>query len=188
MRKLAVSLALACALAPHFASAQAYKASVLYAEPADSSAASAPIAAPEPEPSRTPAFHAPRVPRSQPIILAPILGSLAGGVGLAYAGLALGYAANRNTEDIPSSAIAGFALGEVIGVPLGAHLGNGLRGSLAGDLGISLLSGLAGLGLGSLDSGGGLFLVGAAGQIALTVANERHQGKKRAEREAAATP
>ncbi|MEP7029109.1 MAG: hypothetical protein ABI960_10975 [Candidatus Eisenbacteria bacterium] len=181
-------LALACACAPHFALAQAYKASVLYSEPAESTAAPAGISAPEPEPPRTPAFHAPSVRRSQPIILAPILGSLAGGIGLAYAGLALGYAGNPNTQDISVGAIAGFVLGEMIGVPLGAHLGNGRRGNFAGDLGISVLTGLAGIGLGSLDSGGGAYLLGAAGQIALTIANERATARRRLAREAAAAP
>lgn len=194
MRVPAPSLALACALAsfaPCPAEAQDYRASVLYTEPANFLAASEPaVAAPTTtDSSAQPTFHPPRVARAQPTIVAPILGSVLGGAALGVAGFLIGNGANPSSfDDIPVGGIIGYTIGETIGVPLGAHLGNGRRGNLAGDLGVSLLGHLAAFGLLSLDSGGGAYLVGLAGQIAITVANERHQGKKRAEREAAAAP
>ena len=76
-------------------------------------------------------------------------------------------------------AATGYLVGETIGLPLGVHFGNARRGNFAGDLGVSLLGHLGAIALGALTSSGIGYAIGLAGQLAITVANERHVGERK---------
>jgi hypothetical protein len=89
------------------------------------------------------------------------------------------------SDDIPEGAILGYFVGETVSMPLGVHLGNAGNGSLAGDLGLSLLGHVASIALGSITGSAG-YLVGMTGTVALTVANERKVARRRLQEEASA--
>ena len=121
---------------------------------------------------------------------APILGSLVCGSALGFAFGMIGNSTDTgHSEDIPYGAFIGYLIGETIGVPIGAHLGNARRGNIAGDLGISILGHIAALGLASIGGSAG-YVAGISVQILATTVNERSVGRKRAleryEREQAA--
>lgn len=130
-----------------------------------------------------------RIENAQPPLGVPILGGLLGG-GLGVVGGAMIGASVTDGQDeftqlgvILSSAF----VGEVLLLPLGVHLGNDRRGSYASDLGVSLLAGLAAIGLASLAGEGG-FALGVSLQVGLVVAQERHTAGHRLEQAAAASP
>lgn len=185
------------------AQAQAYRSSILYLEPV------APVEAPLPDRAGVkpwladtpdsagadtlvrPALHPPEVQELhlQPPLVEPIaVGALATFAG-AYAGAHIGDQIEGNSgsssEDYPVGALVGFLVGETIGLPLGVHFGNARRGNFAGDLGISLLGHLGAIGLTGLTGSLVGYAIGVAGQLAITVANERHVGGRKARERAA---
>lgn len=126
-------------------------------------------------------FHPPGVgqlrtqaPLAIPIVVGTVLGTFAG-----YEGALIGDRTSPAYDDIPVGAALGFVAGETIGMPLGVHFGNARRGSFLGDLGMSALGQAAAIGLSLLTSSSAGYFVGLAGQVALTVANERRVGARR---------
>jgi len=197
--RLAALLLLATLVGPATGRAQPYRASVLWTAPdsassagtgADSAAAGT---AQLPDSAR--AFHAPAVaafdPQAgEPSMAAPILGSLVCGSALGFAFGMIGNSTDTgHSEDIPYGAFIGYLIGETIGVPIGAHLGNARRGNIAGDLGISILGHIAALGLASIGGSAG-YVAGISVQILATAVTEQKVGRLRAtarhEREQAA--
>jgi hypothetical protein len=93
-------------------------------------------------------------------VVLPAAGALvfgtAGFLGGALVGYRIGRAASDSSCDLFcgwSAMLVGAILGESLGVGAGAHLGDGHRGNLAADLGVSLLGGAVGTVLLSLTSG-----------------------------------
>ena len=170
-----------------------YTASVMYAGadssaatpvPADTMAADSTFAAP---------LHAPDIPtlRTQPPLIQPIVIGVVSTVAGAAGGGLIGYQLDKGNsyEFLPVGTAVGYLIGETILLPVGVHLGNARHGSFLGDLGISVLGHLGAIGLASLG-GGAVYIVGVAGQIAATVANERSSAARRlrAERASAERP
>jgi hypothetical protein len=129
----------------------------------------------------------------QPTIILPLTGGAVMGAGMGY-GLAWGGAllAGEGESSDDLSALGGFILGgfvgEVTGVALGTHLGNGAKGSFARNLGMSVLTGAIAV---AAASGGGAAgaIAGAALQLGTTLAVERHAARERwRERTAASGP
>ena len=127
-----------------------------------------------------------------PPLLEPVLAGIAGGAIGLFGGGYLGYQIDRSNGyggewDGVSGAVFGGLIGEMVLLPLGVHTGNADRGSYAADLGVSVLTGAAGLGLlaatGSLEVGG---IAGVALQLASVVWTERRMDKQRTEARRAA--
>ncbi len=121
----------------------------------------------------------------QPHIAIPLATSLVMGAGLAYAlgwgGVLIAEGGNASSEDWDALALGatGFFAGEVVGVALGAHVGNGSRGSFGRDLGISFLSGLVAAGAASIAGIPGA-IIGVGAQIYYTVRTERDRAAEKA--------
>ena len=132
-----------------------------------------------------PPLHTPPLPGfGQPNPAWPISMGLVGGFAGGLAGAAVGAIASDFEED--AAPLIGFFVGESLFMPVGVHLGNAGNGSFVGDLGISLLGNLVSVGIGSIAGGGAGYAVGAAGTLAIAVANERAVGRRRLERHASA--
>jgi hypothetical protein len=196
-RTLAVLVVAMILGAPAAADAQDWRASVLARAPVEDGAdlgfgggaiAQAAVPADTAAATRTPP-PASRVvgqePRQQPPLIYPIVAGVAAGFAGAYAGAMIGDSQDQSWDDIPVGAILGYLVGETICLPIGVHLGNARHGSFLGDLGVSLLGQVAAIGLASIGSSGG-YVVGLAGQVAITVLNERRTGARHLREEAAA--
>ena len=134
-----------------------------------------------------PPFHAPPLPEiEQPNLAWPIGAGVVGGVAGGLAGAAIGAGLDGDEYEEEAGVLIGYFVGESLFMPLGVHLGNGGNGSFAGDLGLSLLGHVASIALGTITGGGASYLVGVAGTVALTVANERKVGRRRLQDEATA--
>lgn len=120
----------------------------------------------------------------QPSVVAPVLAGAAGGALGLYGGAVAGLLATGNEGEWNFGLIVGAFVGETLLLPIGVHLGNGSRGSFLGDLGLSILTGLAGAGVAGLAGTAG-FAIGAAGQLAAVVANERATARRHLAEEAA---
>jgi hypothetical protein len=123
--------------------------------------------------------------RKQPPLIYPIVAGLAAGFAGAYGGVLIGDSQDQGWEEIPVGAIFGYLVGETVSLPIGVHLGNARHGSFLGDLGVSVLGQLAAIGASAIGNGGG-YVVGLAGQVAITVLNERRTGERHLRKEAAA--
>ncbi len=191
------------AAATSTAHAQAYRSSILHVE------AAAPAETPLPDRAGvkpwladTPdsagvdtlvrqALHPPEVQELhlQPPLVQPIVVGALATIAGAYAGAQIGDLIEGNSgsssEYLPVGAAIGFLVGETIGLPLGVHFGNARRGNFAGDLGISLLGHLGAIGLAGLTGSLVGYAIGVAGQLAITVATERHVGGRKARERAA---
>ena len=165
MKLLLAALLLAV---PAVSGAQDYRASILYAAPADTAAP-------------TLAY----VPRDtladlrQPAIGWPLFGGLAGGVAGTYGGLLVGVALDPNADDITTEMVAGLLVGEMLLLPVGVHLGNARKGSFLADLGVSVVIGTTAILLTSGTDSGVPLVVGAIAQYGAVVAVERSTAKKR---------
>jgi len=125
----------------------------------------------------------------------PVVGALVGGAIGAYGGAVLGLAfvddshGGDEWEDL-TAAFLGATAGEVVLMPLGAHFGNGSRGSYWSALGGSLLGYAATLGLSFLGTAG--TIVGLGIQTGLSVSAEirsaRHRAAEHAARAAGEAP
>jgi len=199
MRITKLLLLLLAVLIPATGQAQTYRASVLWVLP-DSAlgGASGPDSVPAGAPavSDTPPFHAPGTEpfdpkRGESPLATPVVGGIVGGAAFSAAGILIGNAVDPQPsgEFIPTGIVLGYFIGETIGVPIGAHLGNSRRGNFAGDLGISILGHIAALGLASLGGSAG-YVAGLSVQVLATAVNEQLTGRRRAtarhEREQAA--
>ncbi len=114
--------------------------------------------------------------------LRPIVGALlAGGLGViggAFVGGSSSGAQNCDEEMCGLEYLFwGAVVGETIMMPLGAHLGNGRRGSLGLDLLASIGVAGAGLGLTYATGFGNIFVLTAILQVVTTVAIEIKTGK-----------
>lgn len=188
-------------LFPAEVTAQAHRSSILYVEPVAPAEARLPdragvkpwvADAPDSAGADSrvrPALHPPEVPdlRLQPPLVQPIVVGVLATVAGAYAGAAIGdqIEGDSGSEYFPVGAATGYLVGETIGLPLGVHFGNARRGNFAGDLGVSLLGHLGAIALGALTSSGIVYAIGLAGQLAITVANERHVGERKSGERAA---
>jgi len=173
-------------------SAQAYRASVLYAAAADSGATLSAAAAADTATATGQAAAPAVVPDSagthstNPAFKQPSLaGPIAGGVVAGFAGVVVGGLLGNSfddysSDDIPEGAILGLLAGEMLIMPIGVHLGNGRHGSFLADLGISVLLGVAVTAAAVATDDGAVLILGTAAQIASTIAVERGTAAKRA--------
>jgi hypothetical protein len=178
---LPVLIALGLALAVP-AQAQPWAASVLVRPAAPAFASEGTAAArdtlpPPPSPAGLDALPAPAPAPLAGVLAGGALGGAAGFLGGALVGVAL--VNDRNGSDSwekLSAAFGGAVIGEIVAVPLGAHLANRGRGSFAQGLLASTLAGLATLGLvGAVPDGyRGLALgTGVGAQVLLVTHLER---------------
>ena len=124
-----------------------------------------------------------RPPQPRDPVGAIVGGLLGAGLGL-FGGTLLGYEAacgGRNCYDFDGfgEALVGALVGEVLLMPVGVHIGNRGAGNLAKDLGVSFAVGAGVLLLAAVADSPEFLLVGAIGQIGLTVWAERSAGRKR---------
>jgi hypothetical protein len=134
---------------------------------------------------------APLPPLRQPHIAIPLTYGVLGGVALgftaAYAGALIADQGSESSDDLSAlgGAIAGFYIGEPLGVALGTHIGNGSQGSFAGDLAISFLTGIVGTAIAvGLQAPG--VVIGAGLQLTATALIERRTARDNYERSARA--
>lgn len=121
-----------------------------------------------------------------PAVLA--LGGIAGGMFGTVLGAAAGYALETTLTGCRGSDFCGLggialggAAGEVLGLPLGVHAMNGRRGRYGEGVVVTLLVGLAGIGLATqLPEAGPVMSVAIpAAQLATAVAVERASGARK---------
>lgn len=122
---------------------------------------------------------------AQPGLHGPILGAVVGGavgfVGIGYlAAVSADDAGSEGLEVLGAFLAAGLAA-EVVLMPLGAHLGNGRRGSYLVDLGVSALSAVAAIVLMSaVDFHAAAVGAGTGLHLGVTIAAERKVARDRA--------
>jgi hypothetical protein len=129
---------------------------------------------------------------TQPSIVLPVLGGIVGGtVGLyggAIAALALNDDGSSDLGDL-GAAVLGGLVAEVVLLPLGVHVGNAGKGSFLGDLAVSALTGVAGIGLIALIQDAPGVIAGVGLQLGSVVYVERREAERRIEaRRSAAEP
>ena len=138
----------------------------------------------------TPTLDAPRLElpqvdasSAQPSALGPIVGgTLGGAVGLGV-GLLPAAACDLEGSDCIGALVL-LAAAESVGMALGAHLGNGRRGSFALDWLVAVVSGAAVLAIEEntatrgVDNGGQILLAGVV-QLGAVVLTERATGRRR---------
>jgi hypothetical protein len=168
-------------LAPCAVAASDYHTSLLYASGVDSVAAEPATIPLAPWTHSVPTAAAPTpdevAARSQQppyfgTVAGGTLGAIAGGIGGAYLGEAIS-GESITSDTVPAEAAAGYFLGEIVFLPLGAHLANGRRGSFVADLAISFLTGVGVIGLTAATGSIAAYYLGTGAQIAIVVARER---------------
>lgn len=118
---------------------------------------------------------------AQPIgaIVGGVLGAGAGFVGGALIGVGIGCDGGCREFEGLGYAVVGGVVGEVLFLPVGAHLGNGSSGNLARDVGVSLALGAGTLLLSGALESSALGWLGLVAQIGITVRTERVAGARR---------
>jgi hypothetical protein len=116
--------------------------------------------------------------RPEPDLIVPVAGAVVGGaVGFFGGGFLAAVLVEDESEgelDVLAAFVVGALAGEVILMPLGAHLGNRRRGSYAADLGVSVLTGVAAIGLmAATDFHPAAVAGGTVLHVGLTVGAER---------------
>ncbi len=107
-------------------------------------------------------------------IAGAILGGGVGFVGGAFAGGAIDVALTPSCQDLCAidGIVLGAMIGEIVLLPLGAHVGNRGRGSLLADYGVSIAIGTAGAVSGVAVESGVLLGIAGAVQVAAVVFTE----------------
>lgn len=129
---------------------------------------------------------APPDPADQPPVAGPVFGGVVAGLAGIIAGGYAGYGLEC-ADGCPGDfggfggAVLGAVTGEMLLLPVGVHLGNGGRGSLAADFTASLLSGAGGMVVAALTEPDFLYVVPFI-QLTATVLAERNSARSRAER------
>jgi len=118
-------------------------------------------------------------PSAAPAIFAGVLAGAGGLVAGAFLGASM-VCSGASCEDFEAlgGAVLGAALGEVLLLPIGVHLGNRSAGSLELDLLMSVTAGAVSLALATASEDGGVLLAGIIAQVGLTVWTERRTGRR----------
>jgi hypothetical protein len=126
-----------------------------------------------------------RAPAPQPAdpIGAIVGGALGGSLGLvggAFVGVAMACGASSCTGEYAGygAALLGLLIGEVLLLPVGVHIGNGSKGNLAKDVGVSAGTAAAAIILGSMTESYAIFALAVAAHFGLTVRAERTAGAR----------